>query len=218
MSTSDIHIAIVEDQDAVREGLRLLVDRSPGLRCEHTFSDAESALEQITNSASDVFDVILMDIGLPGISGVDATSRIKAVAPGMQVVMLTVFEDPERIFASLEAGATGFVLKSAPPAELLAAIQDVHTGGSPMSSPIARRVVERFQQRESAGAAGAGLTPRETQILEFVVRGHRFKEIAESLAISHETVRTHVRNIYEKMQVRSRAEASFEYFRRSTKS
>ncbi len=204
----NIEVAIVEDRPEVRTGLAALIDGSPGFRCQHTFGDAESALAHLESHPT---QVVLMDIGLPGMSGIEATIRLKARQPHCQVIMLTVYEDNNRIFESLQAGATGYVLKKTPPVELLAAIESVRAGGSPMSSQIARRVVETFHQPIVEKKTLSNLTPREQEILELLVKGYRYREIAEQLFISLDTVRTHIRHIYEKMQVRSRTEAATKY-------
>lgn len=201
----DIRVAIVEDGEEVRNGLAFLVDTADGFCCAGEFADAESALASIDSAAP---DVVLMDIGLPGMDGIEATRRIRQQRPTTQVMMLTVYEDDARIFDSLRAGATGYVLKKTPPAQLLEWIGVLHRGGSPISSQIARRVIGAFYSPAPARDATADLTPREREILELLVRGYRYGEIGERLFISLDTVRTHIRHIYEKMQVRSRAEAA----------
>jgi DNA-binding NarL/FixJ family response regulator len=203
-----IRVAVVEDQDEVREGLALLVRTSPGFTCVGAFGDAEGVLDQLPRLHP---DVLLMDIGLPGMDGIEATRRIRDAHPDVQVMMLTVYEDEARIFRSLRAGATGYVLKTTPPRQLLDSITTLHRGGSPMSSSIARRVVEEFQRPAPSEESTAALTPREREILELVVRGYRYREIGKELFISLDTVRTHIRHIYEKMHVRSRGEAVARY-------
>ncbi len=204
----DVRVAIVEDRADVRDGLAFLVDNATGFACAGSFRDAESALAEIARIGA---DVVLMDIGLPGMDGIEATRRIRERPGAPQVMMLTVYEDEARIFDSLRAGATGYVLKKTPPAQLLEWIAVLHRGGSPMSSQIARRVVELFHKPPPSRDATAELTPRERELLELLVRGYRYREIAEQLFISLDTVRTHIRHIYEKLQVRSRAEAAARY-------
>jgi DNA-binding NarL/FixJ family response regulator len=152
-----------------------------------------------------------MDINLPGINGIECIVRLRELHLPMQFIMLTVFEDADAIFQSLSAGATGYLLKQTPPAKLLEAIQDVYRGGSPMSGEIARKVVMSFQHPSSTPGTSNGLTKREEEILSYLVKGYFYKEIAGALFISVETVRTHIRNIYEKLQVRTRSEAILKY-------
>jgi DNA-binding NarL/FixJ family response regulator len=204
----DIRVAIVEDQDEVRKGLAFLIDAADGFCCAGAYVDAEHAIAELESGSP---DVVLMDIGLPRMSGIEATRRIRELRPATQVMMLTVYEDETRIFESLRAGATGYVLKKTPPDKLLEWIGVMHRGGSPISSQIARRVIETFHRPPPQPDSTADLTPREHEILELLVRGFRYNEIGEQLFISLDTVRTHVRHIYEKMHVRSRAEAAARY-------
>jgi DNA-binding NarL/FixJ family response regulator len=205
-----IRVVVVEDQVDVRRGLARLIESADGFDCVGDFGDADSALQRLGTLRP---DVVLMDIGLPGTNGIEATRRIRATGSGPQVMMLTVYEDESRIFESLTAGATGYVLKTTPPDELLNQIAVLHHGGSPMSSSIARRVVEVFHRAPRAADPAADLTPREREILDLLVDGYRYKEIGQRLTISLDTVRTHIRHIYEKMQVRSRSEATARYLR-----
>jgi DNA-binding NarL/FixJ family response regulator len=200
--TTPINVSIVEDDVRVRESLARLVDRAEGFRCVSRHPTAEDALAELPGVAP---DVVLMDINLPGMSGVDCVRRLKTTLPRTQVVMLTVYEDTELIFNALEAGASGYLLKRTPPAELLAGIRDVHNGGSPMTSHIARKVVQSFRQGESD--SDVGLSPREQEVLDHLARGYLYKEIAGALGLSYDTVHTHIRRIYEKLQVHSRTEA-----------
>ncbi|MCA9737224.1 MAG: response regulator transcription factor [Gemmatimonadota bacterium] len=206
-----IRVLVVEDREEVRAGLAHLVDTATTSTCVGAFASAEEALEMLERHP---VDVMLMDIELPGISGIEAARRVKARWPAVQIMMLTVYQDDERIFESLAAGATGYVLKTTPPARLLQDIGMLHEGGSPMSSAIARRVVETFHTPRPAPAATEGLTPREEEILALLAEGFRYREIAERLFITLDTVRTHIRHIYEKMQVRSRTEATLKYLGR----
>lgn len=205
-----ISVAIVEDLEDVREGLAALVDAADGFSCAATFGDAEAFLEALSprRGGGLRLDVALMDIGLPGMSGIEAVRELSRQRPAVQAMMLTVYEDNEHVFEALRAGATGYVLKTTPPDELLDAIRQLVAGGSPMSSGIARRVVEAFHRPPLVPEHETPLTPREREILDLLVQGHRYREIAEQLFISLDTVRTHVRHVYEKMHVRSRAEAA----------
>ena len=203
-----IRIAVVEDDKTVREGLQMLLNGSPGFTCVAAYSSGEDALSGIPEI---IPDVVLMDINLPGINGIECILKLKEQDLPMLFIMLTVFEDPDAIFQSLSAGACGYLLKHTPPAKLLEAIQDVHRGGSPMSGEIARKVVQSFQQPATKSSTSLSLTKREEEILGFLAQGYFYKEIAASLSISVETVRTHIRNIYEKLQVRTRTEAILKY-------
>lgn len=196
-----IKVAIVEDDAQIREGLAFLISNSGGLKCVGKYQNAETALERIPAQNP---DVVLMDVQLPGMSGIECIGRLKAKMPALQIMMLTVFDDPDRIFRSLKAGASGYLVKKTPPAQLVEAIRDLHRGGSPMSGQIARRVVEVFQQPV---VGTEKLTGREREILNFLMRGFLYKEIALETGISVETVRTHIRNIYQKLHVRTRTEA-----------
>jgi DNA-binding NarL/FixJ family response regulator len=191
-----ITVAIVEDNRGARESLRELLGRAPGLRCVGVHSNAEHALEHLPAEQP---DVVLMDINLPGMSGIECVARLKAELPKVQVLMLTAYEESDRIFESLRAGASGYLLKNAPPAELLAAIEQVRAGGSPMSMNIARKVVSFFQQIRQPDSELETLTKR--------AKGYLYKEIADHLAISLSTVRAHLHTVYEKLHVQSRTEA-----------
>ena len=148
-----------------------------------------------------------MDINLPGMNGVECVRRLKPLLPATQVIMLTVYQNTDHIFNALAAGATGYLLKQTPPAELLAAIRNVHAGGSPMSSHIARKIVQSFQQAPAASAGATSLSPREAEVLDLLAKGYLYKEIAETMQVTYATVHTHIRHIYEKLHVRSRTEA-----------
>lgn len=199
-----IAVSIVEDDAGVRSTLGKLIDASPGFRCVSRHGSAEAALEELPKIKP---DVTLMDINLPGLSGVECVRRLKPQLPGMQFIMLTVYQNTEHIFNALTAGATGYLLKQTPPAELLEAIRDVHAGGSPMSSHIARKIVQSFQPPVSNDPADQVLSPREAQVLDLLAKGYLYKEIAERMQVSYATVHTHIRHIYEKLHVRSRTEA-----------
>jgi DNA-binding NarL/FixJ family response regulator len=200
-------IAVVEDNNEFRASLARYLDHVPGFRCVCVCSTAEEALQQIPKLQP---DVVLMDIHLPRLSGVDCTRRLKELCPKIQILILTVYEDNERIFGALKAGAGGYLLKRADPADILRAIQDVKQGGAPMSSPIARRVVQSF--RQDAGVPKVeGLSEREEEILEELARGYSTKEIADRLSVSVNTIRTHLQHIYGKLHVRSRTEAVIKF-------
>lgn len=201
-----IRVAVVEDDHEIRRSLVLILDGSPGYSCRQGFATAEDALAALPENAprTAVPDVILMDIGLPGMSGIEATRLLRERIPETDVVMLTVMDDDDAVFNSLCAGATGYLMKSTPPAQLLQSIDEVYRGGAPMSASIARRVINSFQ------SVPAGLSPlsgREREILEHLCDGESYRVIAEKLHVSGHTVRAHIKNIYSKLQVNSRAEA-----------
>jgi len=204
-----IHVAIVEDNDSIRESLALILNNSPGFGRCGAFRTAEEALRKIPQISA---DVVLMDINLPGKSGIECVRLLKELQPTLQSIMLTIETDGRKVFESLKAGATGYLVKNLPPTEILAAVAEVHRGGSPMSSQIARLVVQQFQQ-PSQERSHPQLTPRETEVIELAAKGYRSKEIADSLSLSTQTVETHFRNIYEKLHVRSRAEAVAKFLR-----
>lgn len=207
-----ISVAIVEDNHDIRTAMELLINGSEGYACVGTFNNAETALEQIPHLLP---NVALMDFNLPGgMNGIECIARLKAEFPDMQFMMLTVYEDDDKIFQALEAGASGYILKKTSPGELLEAIRDLHEGGSPMSSQIARRVVAYFQKQAKPNPALEALTSREKEILDQLSKGFLYKEIASNLYISIETVRRHVHNIYEKLHVRSRTDAVNKYYNR----
>ncbi len=206
-----ISVAIVEDNHDIRSAMELLINGSEGYACIGAFNNAENALEKIPQLLP---NVVLMDFNLPGMNGIECIARLKAEFPDMQFMMLTVYEDDDKIFMALEAGASGYILKKTSPGELLDAIRDLHDGGSPMSSQIARRVVAYFQKQAKPNPALEALTSREKEILDQLSKGFLYKEIAGNLFISIETVRRHVHNIYEKLHVRSRTDAVNKYFNR----
>lgn len=206
-----IKVAIVEDNTKVRESLAALISGSDGFRCIGAFPNAETALAKIP---LDWPDVVLMDINLPKMSGIECVSNLKSLRPSLQIIMVTVYLENEKIFQSLVAGASGYLIKQTPPAEILEAISDVHRGGSPMSSNIARKLVQYVAQvaQVARPPEKMELSPREHEILCLLAKGYQYKEIADSLTISVETVRTHLRNIYDKLHVRSRTEAVVKFF------
>ena len=200
---SPIHVAIVEDLDDIRNGLSMLIDNTKGFICKHAYSSAEAALAQLPTTAP---DVVLMDIHLSGISGVEAVQQLKQQLPTTQFIMCTVYEEEEHIFDSLKAGASGYLLKNTPPDKLLEAITDVFNGGSPMSATIARKVISSFAVKPVAEPS-TNLSERELQIIQLLAKGHRYKDIGWEINISVDTVRAHIRKSYEKLQVHSRTEA-----------
>ena len=200
-----IRIVIVEDKKVVREGLVVLLGGTEGIECVASYGNCEDMLEQLKNDGP---DIILMDIGLPGMSGIEGTREVKKILPDAVVVVLSVYEDNENIFEALCMGASGYLVKNTPPARLIEAIKDAHQGGSPMSSHIARKVVTLFQKKfKSSGNSDVKLTERETEILTGLSDGHSYMSVADKFFISVDTVRYHIRNIYQKLQVHSQSEA-----------
>jgi DNA-binding NarL/FixJ family response regulator len=206
-----INVSIVEDNEQLRGTLSRMINKAEGFHCVSQYGTAESALEGLPK---DKPQVVLMDINLPGINGVECVRRLKQVAPQIAAVMLTAYEDTENIFAALAAGATGYLLKSAPRAEILDALREVHRGGSPMTTHIARKVVQSFQKARPSQETSEVLSAREQEVLDFLSQGFLYKEIAEKMGISYETVHTYIRRIYEKLQVRTRTEAVAKFLRR----
>jgi DNA-binding NarL/FixJ family response regulator len=206
-----ITVSIVEDQDQLRATLARLIGRAEGFQCLGQHASAEAALEAIPKEKP---DVVLMDINLPGMNGVECVRRLKQLCPQTQVMMLTVYEDTDNIFNALAAGANGYLLKRTSRAELLEAIREVNHGGSPMTTNIARLVVQSFQKPAAALEPTADLSPREREVLDFLAKGFFYKEIADKLGISYETVHTYIRRIYEKLQVRTRTEAVAKFLKR----
>jgi DNA-binding NarL/FixJ family response regulator len=204
-------VSIVEDNDRLRETLARSLNRAEGFRCLSQFPSGEDALKGIPIEPP---DVVLMDINLPGMNGVECVRNLKQLLPGTQIVMLTVYEDTDNIFNALKAGATGYMLKRTTQAELLEAIREVHRGGSPMTTHIARKVVQALQHVPATGQQTEVLSPREQEVLDCLAKGFLYKEIAEQLGISYETVHTYIRRIYEKLQVRTRTEAVAKFLRR----
>ena len=206
-----ITISLVEDNHQLRGTLARLLDGAEGFRCLSQYASAEDALAGLPK---DKPDVVLMDINLPGMNGVECVRRLKQIAPEIAAVMLTAYEDTENIFNALAAGATGYLLKRAPRAELLDAIREVRRGGSPMTTHIARKVVQSFQKENPAAQTGEALSAREQEVLDHLSQGFLYKEIADKMGISYETVHTYIRRIYEKLQVRTRTEAVAKFLRR----
>jgi DNA-binding NarL/FixJ family response regulator len=197
-------VAVVEDNQGLREQLVRILTSAQDIRCVGAFASAEEALKQIPARNP---DVVLMDIKLPGMSGIECVAQLKTLLPALQVIMVTVYEDSERLFRALKAGASGYLVKSSPPQQLLDAVRDVYGGGSPMSSHIARKVVQHFHLLGPSPAEAENLSPREQQVLSLLASGFLYKEIGDQLKIGVETVRTYVKSICHKMHVRNRLEA-----------
>ncbi len=200
-----IKVVIIEDDHEIRQGLAIVIGSISGFSCSGAFESAEEALDTIRALHP---DVCLVDINLPGMTGIDLISILKPNLPDTQFIIFTVFEDVENIFNALKAGATGYLLKSTSPLKIIEAISDVYNGASPMSGPIARKVLASFSaEQDIKGAGWELLSKREQQILTYLSKGYRYKEIAEKTFISIDTVRSHIRKIYEKLQVESRTAA-----------
>lgn len=204
MEENKIIVSIVEDTEDIREALRVLINGSAGFECVHVYADAEEALQNMP--ANDI-NVVLMDINLPGKDGIECMISLKPAMPDAQFMMCTVYDDDDHIFNALQSGASGYILKRTSPAQILEAIRDLHEGGSPMSSEIARRVVGSMQKSNKPSEATESLTDRELEILDFLAKGYLYKEIATDLFISKETVKKHIHNIYDKLHVQTRTEA-----------
>ena len=197
-------MAIIEDQADLREGFGFLISNTEGYRCRHRYGSVEEALAGI---GDDPPDVALVDIGLPGMSGIEGVRILKDRFPGLVVLMLTVYKDDERIFQAICAGASGYLLKTTPPAKLLEGVREAIAGGAPMSPEVARRVIELFREHRPPEQSHEHLTPQEHKLLELLGEGHHYKTAAEEMGISVHTVRFYMRNIYEKLQVHSKSEA-----------
>ncbi|HKB89966.1 MAG TPA: response regulator transcription factor [Opitutaceae bacterium] len=205
-------ISLVEDNAVVSASLQKVIAESQDFKCVSTSRDAEHALRIIPRHKP---DVVLMDIELPGISGIECTDRLKQLLPDVRILILTVYKDSDQIFKALKAGANGYLLKRSSADEILRAIRDVKEGGAPMSAEIAAKVVQSFHKPTTAATpALQSLTPREAEVLGLLAQGYVSKEIADKLSISYETVRTFLGNIYEKLHVRSRTEAVIKYFQK----
>jgi len=205
-----ISVSIVDDDQKLCDSIIKYIDGSEGFRCLSTYSNAAAALQHLPENKP---DVVLMDINMPGMNGIECVERLKAHLPELQVVILTVYEDTDQIFKALSAGATGYLLKRVAPAKLLEAIREVHAGGSAMSSSIARKVVASFQKTAPATQPAVHLSPREQTVLDCLSKGLTYKQIADQLGISVDTIRTYLRRIYEKLHVQSRTEAVAKYMR-----
>jgi DNA-binding NarL/FixJ family response regulator len=199
-----IAIVTIEDQTVIREGLAAMIDATQGFRCVGRYASVEEAIEGLARTTP---DVVLTDLGLPGRSGIEGIKLLKSRYPRVLFLVLTVYDDDERIFEALCAGACGYLLKKTPAARLLEGIREVVAGGSPMSPEVARRVVELFRRVRPSDTADYALTPHETRLLKLIVEGHSYKSAAASLNVSVHTISFHMRSIYEKLQVHSKSEA-----------
>lgn len=199
----NIRVAIVEDAAGFRDEIRSVLAEAPGMVCAGAWGSSEEALRDLPQ---DPADVVLVDLRLPGVSGVEFIRRLRTTAPGIQCVVLTAFGDDELVFQAIVAGARGYLLKTAPLDRLLEQIREAHFGGSPLSPTVARKVIEAFRTTQDVDEA-PNLSPREWEVLDLLARGRRYKEIADACGLSRETIRTHVQRIYRKLQVNSRAAA-----------
>jgi DNA-binding NarL/FixJ family response regulator len=206
-----IKVSIVDDDEGIRSSLATLIRRAPSLKLMGDYADAETALKELPRKTP---DVVLMDINLPGMNGVECVRQLKTALPGLQVLMLTVYEDSDSLFKSFRAGASGYLLKRTASARLLEAIQDVYEGGSPMTPQLARRVVQFFSRPPQEDSPFSKLTPGEREFLDQLANGYTYKEIADRMTITIDTVRSYVRTVYEKLHVHSRTEAVVKYLRR----
>ena len=206
-----IKVSIVDDDDGIRSSLASLIRRAPALKLMGDYADAETALKELPRKEP---DVVLMDINLPGMNGVECVRQLKSALPKLQVLMLTVYEDSDSLFKSFRAGASGYLLKRTASARLLEAIKDVHEGGSPMTPQLARRVVQFFSAPLQEDSPLSKLTPGEREFLDQLANGYTYKEIADRMKITIDTVRSYVRTVYEKLHVHSRTEAVVKYLRR----
>lgn len=206
-----IAVSIVEDIDDVRNSLQRLIESAPGFLCLSTYSNAEDALKNLPQINP---DIVLMDVNLPGMSGIDCIKKVKTVAPQIQFLMFTIYEDSEQVFDALSAGASGYLLKKTPKEKILEALTELYEGGSPMSAHIARKVVGYFQRKKEIKDTEALLSPREKEVLELLSKGFLYKEIADRLNIATGTVRQHIHKIYEKLHVENRTEAVNKFFGR----
>jgi DNA-binding NarL/FixJ family response regulator len=199
-----MRVAIIEDQSDTREGLRMLIDDAPAFRCVGAFGSFEEAQPGLAPGHA---DIVLMDLGLPGLSGIEGIRRLKQIDPDLRLVALTIYEDDDRIFEALCAGATGYLLKKTPPARLIECLQDVTRGGAPMSPEVASRVIAVFRELRRPPDPALRLTPHELRILQLLAEGHSYKTAAAQLSNSVHTVAFHMKSIYWKLQVHSKSEA-----------
>src|ERR1700677_1472224 len=203
-----IEVGIVEDNKTLREGFETLLNRTPGFKCVCTCATVAEALKKIPKAAP---KVVLMDIQLPDATGVECTAKIKEMMPKLQIIIVTVYEDSDRIFQAPRAGACGYLLKRAQPEKIIAAIQEAYEGGVPMTPEIARKVIGQFRQQATTVSQMEDLTDREREVLDLVMRGHGNKAIAEQLGVTVAAVKWHLQHIYEKLHVHSRTEAALKF-------
>jgi DNA-binding NarL/FixJ family response regulator len=206
-----ITVSIVEDNPGMREGFTALLNRAPNLKCVSAYGTAEDAVRCLP---VDKPDVALVDVHLPGMDGVECVGKLKELMPGLRILMLTRYEQSDVIFSSIRAGASGYLLKSVPPAELILAVELVHAGGAPMSMQIAHRIVNHFRTIDKPASDVERLTPREQELLELLAKGYSYKELSDKLGITINTVRTHLQHIYEKLHVQSRTQAVLKFLGR----
>jgi DNA-binding NarL/FixJ family response regulator len=204
MENADIKTVIIEDQRDLREGLTILINFTDGFRCTGSFRSMEEALSRLRYEKP---DVVLSDIGLPGMDGIEGIRRIKELHPDLTILMLSVYDDDERIFDALCAGASGYMLKQTPPLRLLESLREAVTGGAPMSPEIAMKVIRLFRDIRPPERVDYDLTPHETRLLKLLVDGHNYTTAAEELGVKYSTVKFHMQNIYDKLQVHSKSEA-----------
>jgi len=199
-----ITVSLVDDDAGLRDSIPRFLRTARGFKWMSAYASAEDALANVPKERP---DVVLMDINMAGMDGIECTRRLKELAPDTHILMLTVYEDTERIFKALAAGASGYLLKRAAPQKLLEAIREVHAGGSPMSGPIARKVVQSFREGAPPKQEGDALSERERQVLECLAKGYAYKQISDELGVSMDTTRTYIRRIYEKLHVHTRTDA-----------
>jgi DNA-binding NarL/FixJ family response regulator len=206
-----IKVCIIEDNADMRESVALALNQAPGLRCVSTYATAEAAVRDVPSQKP---DVALVDIHLPGMNGIECVAKLKARLPHLQVLMLTRYEQSDMIFDSIRAGASGYLLKHTPAAELIQAVEQVHSGGAPMTMQVARKVINHFQKIQKPSSEVEKLTLREQEVLNLLAKGYLYKEIADHLGITINTLRNHLRTIYDKLHVHSRTEATVKYLGR----
>ncbi len=204
-----ISIAIVEDNEEIRKSLVAFIEKAEGILCIGQYANAEIAIKEIPDILP---DIVLMDIGLPKMNGIECVRKLKPLCPGVQFMICTIYDEDEKIFEALEAGANSYILKRSKSEQLVEAIRNLYEGGSPMSSDIARKIVQSFQKKPAHDRSSFGITPREAEILDLLAEGLAYKEIAAKILISVKTIRKHIYNIYEKLHVHSRLEALNKFF------